>query len=64
MRVMEIPIADGSLRTVPKGLEKKLVRLEIRGKMEPIQTTALLRSARRLKIILETRGDLLSLKQQ
>ena len=38
--------------------------LEIRGRMETIQTTALLRSARILRRVLETGEDLLSLKLQ
>ena len=36
--------------------------VEITGRMETIQTTALLRSARKLRGVLETWGDLLSLK--
>ena len=39
-----IPIVVGSLGMVPKSLAKKMEELEIRGQIETIQTTALLRS--------------------
>ena len=39
--VTVIPIAIGTLRTVPKGLERGLKVLEIRRQAESIQTTAL-----------------------
>ena len=42
------------LGMVPKGLEKRLEELEIRGRIETIQTTAVLRSARILRRVLET----------
>ena len=45
-----------------KGLVKRLEDLEIRGQVETIQTTALLRSSRILRRVLETWRDLLSLK--
>ena len=51
---MEIPIVIGALGMVPKGLERSLEELEIRGRIETIQTTALLRSARILRRVLET----------
>ena len=51
---MFIPIIIGTLGTVPKGLIKGLEDLEIKGQMETIQTTALLRSARILRRVLET----------
>ena len=54
MKVMVIPIVVGALGTVPKGLEKMLEELEIRGRIETIQITALLRSARILRRVLET----------
>ena len=60
IKVMVIPIVSGALGTTPKGLVKGLEDLEMRGKVEIIQTTAL-RSARILKRALETE-DLLSLK--
>ena len=46
----------------PKRSERKLELLEIGGRMESIKTTALLRSARILRRVLETRRDLLSLR--
>ena len=48
--------------TVPKGLERGLEQLEIRGRLKTIKITALLRSARILTRILDTWGDLLSLR--
>ena len=62
MKVTVIPIVIGALGTVTKGLVKGLDNLEIEGQVEKIQTTALLRSARILRRVLETRGDFLSLK--
>ena len=61
MRVKVIPIIVGALGTVPINLEKRLEDLEIRGRIETIQTTALLRSAGIFKRVLETRGHLQSL---
>ena len=54
MKVMGIPIVISKLSTVTKGLVQGLEDLEIRGRMETIQTTTLLRSARILRRILET----------
>ena len=39
------PIVIGALETFPKGLERRLEELEIDGRFETIQTTALLWSA-------------------
>ena len=39
MRVMMLPIEINSFRTVHKGLERGLEELEIRGRIETIQTT-------------------------
>ena len=50
---MFILIIVGALGTVTKGLIKGLEDLEIRGPVETIQTTALLRSARILRRVLE-----------
>ena len=47
-----------------EGLVKGLEDLEIIGRVKTIQTTALLRSARILRRVLETWGDLLSFKLQ
>ena len=54
MKVTVIPIVVGTLGMVPKGLEKRLEEVEIRGRIEIIQTTALLKLARILKRVLET----------
>ena len=57
-----IPIVIGAFGTVTEGLLKGLEDLEVGGRVETIQTTALLRTARILRRVLETWGDLLSLK--
>ena len=64
IRVSEIPVVNGALGTVTKGLVQRLEDSEIGGRQENIQTTALLRLARILRRVLETWGDLLSLKLQ
>ena len=64
MKVTIIPIVIGALGTVTKGLIQGLEDLEITGWVETIQITALLRSARILSRVMETWGDLLSLKLQ
>ena len=61
MKVTIILIVIGALGTVTKGLLKGLEDLEVGGRVETIQTTALLKTARR---VLETWGDLLSLNLQ
>ena len=64
MKVTIVPIVIGALGTITKGLLKGLEDLEVGGRVETIQTTALLRTARILRRVLETWGDLLSLKLQ
>ena len=64
MKVTIVPIVIGALGTITKGLLKGLEDLDIGGRVETIQTTALLRTARILRRILETWRDLLSLKLQ
>ena len=64
MKLTIIPIVIGAFGTVTKGLQKRLEDLEIAERGETIQTTALLRTARILRKVLETGGDLLSLKLQ
>ena len=55
MKVTFIPIITGDLGTVTKGLlVRGLEDLEIRGQVETIQTTTLLRLARILRRVLET----------
>ena len=64
MKVTIVPIVIRTLGIVTKGLLKGLEDLEVSGRVETIQTTALLRTARILRRVLETWGDLLSLKLQ
>ena len=54
MQVTIIPIVIGAFGTVTKGLLKWLEDLEVGGRVETIQTTALLRTARILRGVLET----------
>ena len=49
-----IPIVNDELGTVPKGLKKEQEELEIGGRIETIQTTALLKSTRILRRMQET----------
>ena len=62
MKVTVIPIIAGVLRMLLKSLVRGLEELEIEGRAETIQIIALLRSARILKGVLETCGDLLSFR--
>ena len=64
MKVMVIPTVIDALDTVTKGLIQRIGDLEIRGKVETIQTTVLLRSARILRRVLETWEDSLALRLQ
>ena len=64
MKVTIVPIVIGALSTLSKGLLKGLEDLEVGGRVETIQRTALLRTATILRRVLETCGDLLSLKLQ
>ena len=64
MKVTIKPIVFDAFGTVTKGLLKGLQAMEVGGRVETIQTTKLLRTARILRRVLETRGDLLSLKLQ
>ena len=54
MQVIILPIVIGAFDTVTKGLLKGLEDLEVGGRVETIQTTALLRTARILRRVLET----------
>ena len=49
-----IPIVIGAFGTVTKGLLNGLEDLEVGGRVETIQTTAWLRTARILRSVLET----------
>ena len=64
MKATIIPIVIGAFGTVSKGLLKGLEDVEIRGRVETIQTITLLRTARILRRVLETWRNLLSLKLQ
>ena len=64
MKVTIIPIVIGGFGTITKGLLKGMEDLEVSGRVETIQMTALLKTARILRRVLETWGDLLSLKLQ
>ena len=48
-----MPIVIGAFGTVTKGLLKGLKELEVGGRVKTIQTTALLRTARILRKVLE-----------
>ena len=54
IKVTFIPIVIGALSTVTKGLLKGLENLEITGRVETIQSTTLLISAKILKSVLKT----------
>ena len=54
MKVTIIPIVIGAFGTVTNGLLKGLEDLEVGGRVETIQTTALLKMARILRRVLET----------
>ena len=54
MKLTFIPIVFGALGRVTKGLIKGLEDLEITGRLETIQPTALLRSVRILRRVLES----------
>ena len=64
MQVTIMPIVIGTFGTVDKRLLKGLEDLEVGRRVETIQSTALLRTARILRRVLKTWGDLLSLKLQ
>ena len=64
MKVPIIPIVIGAFGTVTKELLMGLEDLEVDGRMEIIQTTSLLRTARIPRRVMETWGDLLSFKLQ
>ena len=53
MKVTIIPIVIGAFGTVTKGLLKGLEDLEVGGRVETIKTTALLKSDRILRKVLE-----------
>ena len=54
MKMTVIPIVMGTFGTVTKGLVQGLQDFEKRGLLESLDTTALLRSVRILRIVLAT----------
>ena len=54
MKVTIIPVVIGAFGTVTKGLFKGLEDFEVGGRVETIQTTALVKTARVLRRVLET----------
>ena len=54
MKVTIVPIVSGAFGTITKGLLKDLEDLEVGGQVKTIQMTALLRTARILRRVLET----------
>ena len=64
MKVTFIAIIIGAMDTVTQKLIKGQEDREIKGCVDSIQTTILLRSARILKSVPKTWGDLLSLRLQ
>ena len=54
MKVTIVPIVIGAFGTITKGLLKGLGDLDVGGRVETIQMTALLRTARVLRQVLET----------
>ena len=64
MKVTIVPIVIDALGTITKGLLKGLGDLEVGGRVETIQMTALPRTVRILRRVMETWGDMLSLRLQ
>ena len=64
MKVTIVTIVIGAFGTITKGFLKGLEDLEVGGRLKTIQMTALLRTVRIQRRVLETRGDLLALKLQ
>ena len=60
IKMIVIPLMVGALGTAFKNLEKRIGELEIRDRIKTVQTTALQRSAKILRRVLEKKGDLLS----
>ena len=64
MKVTIVTIETGAFGTVTKGLLKGLEDLDVGGRVKAIYMTTLLRTARIPRRVLETWGDLLSLKRK
>ena len=54
MKVTVIPVIIGRLGMIPKSLIKGLANLEIGGRVKTVQTTAVLKSLKILRNVLET----------
>ena len=54
MKVTIVPVVIDAFGTITKGLIKGLEDLELGGRVETIQMAALLRTAKRLRRVLET----------
>ena len=59
MRVTVMPIVVVALWIDPKGFERRLVELDVKGRIKIIHPTYLFRPARILRKVLEARGELL-----
>ena len=55
MKVTIVPTEIGAFGTITRGLSKGLKDLEVGGRVETIRTTAILRTARILRRVLENR---------
>ena len=64
MKVTIISIVISTFGTITNGLLKDLEDLEVGGGVQTFQTIAFLKTARILRRVLETWGDILSLKIQ
>ena len=64
MKVTIVPIVIGAFGTIAKGLLKSLEDSDVGGQVETIQMTTLLSIAWIRRRVMETWGDLLSLKLQ
>ena len=64
MKVTIIQILIGAFGTVTKGLLQGLEDMEVGGRVETIQTSSLLKTARILRRVMETWEDLPSLNFQ
>ena len=62
MKVTITPIVIGEFGTVTKGILKGLGELEVGEQVETIRITSMLKTARILRKVLETWGDLLLLR--
>ena len=64
MKLTMIPIMVRALRTIPKNLEKRLKKLEIRGITETTFVTSGLKLIKIMRRVLETLGNFLPLRLQ